>query len=134
MQLLGKVKSSDSRFSHLLTIITFLDCEHGQLRLVQTTGVPMAHQGRVDLCLNGAWGTVVDDGWDARDAKVVCRQLGYTDKGISVSKKNNFESAMLFTLDLVLQLPLLSPMPTLDKVPDFPSSLTMSPARELRHV
>lgn len=36
-----------------------------------------ANQGRVELNVNGLWGTVADREWDNRDGDVVCRMLGF---------------------------------------------------------
>ena len=33
-------------------------------------------EGRVEICVNGIWGTICDDIWDVREAIVTCRQLG----------------------------------------------------------
>ena len=46
----------------------------GNLRLRDGLHV---NEGRLEIFLNGQWGTICDDSWSFQDADVACRQLGF---------------------------------------------------------
>ena len=62
-------------------------CQDGDVRL---SGGSSPNEGRVEVCFDGRWGTVSDNGWSISDAEVVCRQLSYMGNVIS---RNNYSDS-----------------------------------------
>ena len=62
-----------------IEILFLLNCveicsERGAVQLVGSANMT---EGLLELCADGHWGTVCNDGFDTNAAMVVCRQLGF---------------------------------------------------------
>jgi len=60
---------------------TVRNCTHGQARL---TGGSNVRQGRLEICINGAWGSVCSTSFFDDDASVACVQMNFERKGVCV--------------------------------------------------
>ena len=74
-----KATSKTKDKSYLLYLTTG-GCEDAGT--VQLKDGSSPREGRVEICMDGVWGTICEFSWDAADAAVVCRQLGYSDRGM----------------------------------------------------
>ena len=74
LSLLDLLIVTNSLMCMWLTLIKQPGCIQGMIRLEGGTNT----SGRVEVCNDLIWGTVCDNGWDAADAQVACRQLGYS--------------------------------------------------------
>ena len=73
------VNTQYTLFKYIVAISTVMsECDDGSVRLVGGSG---DHEGRVEVCMNQAWGSVCADGWDNTDGDVVCNQLGFLNRG-----------------------------------------------------
>ena len=63
----------------ILVSVEQANCTNGAVRLIDGSG---PHEGRVEVCVNEAWGTVCSSSWDNADAKVVCTRLGHLSLGL----------------------------------------------------
>ena len=57
------------------------NCTTGEIRLA---GANNPRMGRVEICIDGQWGTICDSSWTASDADVVCRQIGNYSSGKTI--------------------------------------------------
>ena len=55
--------------------------ENNQGRITKGT----VSTGRAEMCLNGDFHTICDDGWDNAAASVLCREIGFSPHGKTLS-------------------------------------------------
>ena len=61
-------------------LTTIGECSYGDVRLMNGSNVL---EGRVEICINNAWGTVCTDSISEDDVEVICRQIGQLPPGTS---------------------------------------------------
>ena len=59
------------------------NCTHEDLSIASRSDdtTALSSEGRLEVCVNGVWGTVCDKRFGRLDAQVACNQLGYDHEG-----------------------------------------------------
>lgn len=71
---------------HIEARTLYSNCSDGSVRVV---GGSADYEGRVEICINRVWGTICwhsdiyHNPWVMGNPKVICRQLGHLELGIS---------------------------------------------------
>ena len=65
-----------------IVVVSDRECNENDVRLIDGQ---TAHDGKVEICQDGIWGSVCDDRWDYKDAEVVCQQLRYSGRELRLS-------------------------------------------------
>ena len=67
-------------YIYILILLYFCSgCPEGDIRLVEgNTNL----EGHVEICKDNSWGLVCQNSWGTSDARVVCRQLGFSTTGM----------------------------------------------------
>ena len=74
-----------SRLVQITNDAVIVPCStQGAIRLQGGTNT----RGRVEICNNGAWGTVCENSWSLSDARVACFQLGLPSSSTSDLLRN----------------------------------------------
>ncbi|XP_062604131.1 deleted in malignant brain tumors 1 protein-like [Saccostrea cucullata] len=68
------------------------------IRFVNGSAVTSRY-GRVEVLYAGVWGTICDDAWDNKDAKVICKMKGYNSGGIAYRSATYGEGSGQIWLD-----------------------------------
>ena len=77
---------------HSMILLLITVCVEGDVRLSDGS----SSEGLVELCGGGQWGTVCQNYWDSKEARVVCRQLGYESQSAIGFLSNGRESGLTY--------------------------------------
>ena len=89
---INEIDSSYSQFafynySNITYISTknniLIGCAESDIRLLEGS---TEYEGRVEICRGNRWNSICYNQWTAIDARVVCRQLGFTTAGDKLSQ------------------------------------------------